>query len=84
MSWENYGKWHVDHIKPFYLWDLSKTEEINKANALENLQCLWLHENSLKNSNYDPDHPMGWRGFNNILSEQDKEHLSSTLGYVFD
>ena len=46
MCWENYGKWHIDHIKP-----LSKFEEgtpIHIVNSLDNIQALWAIDNLLK------------------------------------
>jgi len=38
MSWENYGKWHIDHIIPLYY---AKTpEDLNKLCHYTNLQPL--------------------------------------------
>lgn len=39
MSWENYGEWHIDHIKPVSSFD--KDTPMNIVNALINLQPLW-------------------------------------------
>jgi hypothetical protein len=39
MSWENYGEWHIDHIKPLSLFD--DNSSIAVVNALSNLQPLW-------------------------------------------
>lgn len=39
MSWNNYGEWHVDHIKPLH--SFSKNEKVSVVNALSNLQPLW-------------------------------------------
>lgn len=50
MSWDNHGKWHVDHKKP-----VSKFKEStppNIVNALCNLQPLWAKENLLKADNF--------------------------------
>lgn len=51
MSWENYGDWHVDHIRPCSSFDLTKNEEQQKCFHYSNLQPLWAHEN-LKKSNF--------------------------------
>ena len=50
MSWENYGKWHTDHIISISKFTFSsfKDEEFKKAWALNNLQPLWADENYKK------------------------------------
>lgn len=51
MSWDNHGKWHVDHKKP-----ISKFKEgtpPNIVNALCNLQPLWAKENLSKANNFN-------------------------------
>jgi len=45
MTWENYGKWHIDHIKPCCTFDLSKPSEQRKCFHYKNLQPLWAEEN---------------------------------------
>lgn len=50
MNWENYGKWHIDHIVPISSFDLSKENQIFKAMNYINLQPLWAEEN-IKKSN---------------------------------
>jgi hypothetical protein len=48
MSWENWGEWHLDHIKPVSSFD--KSEKMSIINSLDNLQPLWAVDN-LKKSN---------------------------------
>lgn len=50
MNWHNYGKWHVDHIKPVALFNFTSYEddEFQECWALENLQPLWAIENLRK------------------------------------
>jgi len=46
MSWENYGKWHIDHIKP--LATAKSENEATKLCHYTNLQPLWAKENLRK------------------------------------
>lgn len=39
MSWDNYGEWHIDHIKRVNDFELDTPPNI--VNALSNLQPLW-------------------------------------------
>jgi hypothetical protein len=48
MSWDNYGQWHVDHIKPCCSFDLSRPEEQKTCFHHTNLQPLWAEENFKK------------------------------------
>lgn len=48
MTWDSYGKWHLDHIKPISL--ASNEEEVYRLNHYTNFQPLWAEEN-IKKSN---------------------------------
>jgi hypothetical protein len=48
MTWENHGKWHLDHIIP--LSSASTEEDIYMLNHYTNLQPLWAEENLKKGS----------------------------------
>ena len=50
MTLENYGKWHLDHIKPLAL--ATNEEEIIKLNHYTNFQPLWAEDNLIKGSKY--------------------------------
>ena len=51
MSWENYGKWHIDHKKPLAK---AKTEkQLMKLCHYTNLQPLWKEENLSKQDKTD-------------------------------
>ncbi len=52
MNWENYGKWHLDHIKPVAKFDLNNLEEQKKCFHYTNLQPLWAIENIKKGAKY--------------------------------
>lgn len=53
MTWDNYGKWQIDHIKPidYFLSQGEMRPEI--INALGNLQPLWASDNSKKGAKYE-------------------------------
>jgi hypothetical protein len=52
MTWENYGEWHVDHIRPCASFDLSDKEQVLQCFNWRNLQPMWASENISKGSNY--------------------------------
>jgi len=56
MGWENYGEWHVDHIRPMSSFKFESPEDIEfKACwALNNLQPLWWSDNLSKGSKFYP------------------------------
>lgn len=53
MSWDNYGLWHIDHIKPCSSFDLTKESEQLKCFNYTNLQPLWAEENIRKGNRYE-------------------------------
>ena len=48
MSWDNYGKWHLDHIYPLSLVDLSNRDEFLRVSHYTNYQPLWATDNIKK------------------------------------
>ncbi len=46
MSWDNYGEWHIDHIKPLTL--ANSTDMLTQLCHYSNLQPLWALENASK------------------------------------
>lgn len=48
MSWDNHGKWHIDHIIPVANFDLTDIEQQKKCFHYTNLQPLWAQENMSK------------------------------------
>ena len=60
MTWENYGEWHIDHIRPISSFDF-ETEPLKAAKecwAIGNLQPLWAIDN-IRKSNH-------WEGLKNV------------------
>lgn len=50
MSWDNYGEWHIDHIKPLFL--AKNEEELITLCNYKNLQPLWAKDNLIKGKIY--------------------------------
>lgn len=50
MTWENYGKWHIDHKIPLSVHNFTQPDHIDfkRAWALKNLQPMWAKENMSK------------------------------------
>jgi hypothetical protein len=53
MSWDNYGKWEIDHIKPCASFDLKEHSQQKICFHHSNLQPLWMSENRSKGKRYD-------------------------------
>lgn len=45
MTWDNWGEWHIDHIKPVATFVREGVTCPRKINALDNLRPLWAIEN---------------------------------------
>jgi hypothetical protein len=54
MTWENYGQWHIDHIKPLSL--ATTEQEVVELNHYTNLQPLWAVDNIKKSNKYEKSH----------------------------
>lgn len=52
MSWQNYGHWEIDHVKPLSKFDLAIKEEFLKACHYTNMQPLWKLANRVKRDIY--------------------------------
>ena len=54
MNWDNYGKWHIDHIKPKSLFSFNVPEdsEFKECWSLSNLQPLEAIKNIKKSNHY--------------------------------
>lgn len=50
MSWENYSRWHIDHIRPIACFDFStyQDNDFKRCWSLFNLQPLWAKDNWTK------------------------------------
>lgn len=50
MTWDNYGKWHIDHITPISAFSFDKPSDMDfkRCWALSNLRPLWAKENRQK------------------------------------
>ena len=48
MSWDNYGEWHIDHIKPCASFNLADEKQQRECFHFTNLQPLWAQDNMRK------------------------------------
>lgn len=52
MTIDNYGEWHIDHIRPCANFDLTDPEQQKQCFHYTNLQPLWASDNLTKGSHY--------------------------------
>ncbi len=54
MSFENYGEWHIDHIRPIssFSFTTHKCTDFHECWSLSNLQPLWAFDNISKGSTF--------------------------------
>lgn len=52
MTWDNYGLWEIDHIRPCASFDLTNSNEQRACFHYSNLQPLWKEENNLKGAQW--------------------------------
>lgn len=50
MSWDNYGKWHVDHVLPISKFDFTVIDQQKQCWHFTNLQPLWAKDNISKHN----------------------------------
>ena len=51
MTWDSYGQWEIDHIKPLASFDLSDPNQLKTACHYSNLQPLWKQDHVTKTNN---------------------------------
>lgn len=50
MTWGNYGKWHIDHVRAVSSFDLFDEQQQRECFHFTNLQPLWAQDNWEKGS----------------------------------
>lgn len=58
MSWDNFGKWHIDHIIPCAEFDLIDPNQQKMCFRYSNLQPLWAAENIRKSDKVPANHQL--------------------------
>lgn len=52
MTWENWGKWHIDHKRPCASFDLTDPAQQRQCFHFSNLQPLWAADNIRKSDRF--------------------------------
>lgn len=52
MTWDNYGEWEIDHIKPCSKFNLIHPDQQKECFNYKNTQPLWKFENRSKGNRY--------------------------------
>ena len=60
MSWDNYGEWHQDHVRPINSFNVMNKKERMVCFNWRNLQPLWANENLNKSDNYTKEDELRW------------------------
>ena len=60
MSWDNYGRWHVDHIRPTSSFDKKSEKQRMVAFNWRNLQPMWALDNEIKKDNFNNQDQVKW------------------------
>lgn len=55
MNWNNYGKWHIDHIRPCASFDLDDLSQRKICFHYTNLQPLWAKDNLAKGKSWSKE-----------------------------
>jgi len=63
MGWHNYGRtgWHIDHIIPCAVFDLSRPDHQRICFHYKNVRPAWAHENTRRQSRVDGELPLFYR-----------------------
>lgn len=60
MSWDNHGKWHIDHIMPLSKFDLTDPMQARIAGNYKNLRPLWGYLNLKKGGRWTDESQQVW------------------------
>ena len=72
MTWDNYGKWHIDHIIPksWFKFNSVNDPEFKRCWSLNNLQPKWASENCSKGNRYS-DLSINMQKFMAYITQED-------------